>query len=142
MGKRERERDRDKDRERDWGSRVIGKIGAGEREREREREPQKKRGMVGERRRDRDEREKDRKRDRSGREIVRETGVGEREREIGEKEKITDTKKFMGFYLVVLYSAERSKARQWIAARQVSCFSPVTSCSMWTLDSNIYVLPL
>ena len=32
----------------------------------------------------------------------------------------------MEFYLVVLYSAERSEARQWIVARQVSCFNPVT----------------
>ena len=38
----------------------------------------------------------------------------------------------MGFYLVILYSAERSEARQWIVARQVSfynplsCFNPVT----------------
>ena len=32
----------------------------------------------------------------------------------------------MEFYLVVLHSAERSEARQWIVARQVSCFNPVT----------------
>ena len=63
------------------------------------------------------------------------TGVGERERERereterpgrkrrsdrGEREKITNTKKFMEFYLVVLHSAERSEARH------VSCFNPVT----------------
>ena len=40
-------------------------------------------------------------------------------------EKITNTKEFMEFYLVVLHSAERSVARQWIVA-QVSCFNPVT----------------
>ena len=58
--------------------------------------------------------------DRDGRKIERETGaverqrqgVGERERE--EREKITNTKKFKEFYLVVLHSAERSEARQWI----------------------------
>ena len=54
-----------------------------------------------------------------------ETGERERERE-GRKKKITNTKKFREFYLVVLHSAERSEARQWIVARQVSCFNPVT----------------
>ena len=50
----------------------------------------------------------------------------------GEREKITNTKKFLKFYLVVLYSAERSEARQWIVVRQVSyynplsCFNPIT----------------
>ena len=67
--------------------------------------------------------------------------MGERERERpgrkrrsdrGEREKITNTKKFVEFYLVVLHSAERSEARQCIVARQVSyynplsCFNPVT----------------
>ena len=98
---------------------------------------------------DRDGREKDGRRDRSRRkkreretemgerkierqewererEIGRETGVGERERERGEREKIANTKKFMELYLVVLHSAERSEARQWIVARQVSCYNPVT----------------
>ena len=75
------------------------------------------------------------------RKMERETGMGERkierqerEREIGrererdweEREKITNTKKLMEFYLVVLYSPERSEERQWIVARQVSCFNPVT----------------
>ena len=44
----------------------------------------------------------------------------------GRKKKIINTKKFMEFYLVVLHSAERNEARQWIVARQVSCFNPVT----------------
>ena len=39
----------------------------------------------------------------------------------GEKEK-----KFMQFYLVVLYSAERSEAQQRIAARLVSCYYPLS----------------
>ena len=30
----------------------------------------------------------------------------------------------MEFHLVVLHSAERSEARQWIVARQVSCYNP------------------
>ena len=50
----------------------------------------------------------------------------ERERERGRKKKITNTKKFMEFYLVVLHSAERSEARQWIVARQVSCYNPLS----------------
>ena len=74
-----------------------------------------------ERKRDRDGREKDREAGAGEKEIGRETGVGERERDRGEKEgvtgeKITKTKKFMEFYLVVLYSAEQSEARQWILA--------------------------
>ena len=44
----------------------------------------------------------------------------------GEREEITNTKKFMEFYLVVLHSVLRSEARLWIVARQVSCFNPVT----------------
>ena len=32
----------------------------------------------------------------------------------------------MEFYLVVLHSAERSEARQWIVARQVSCYNPLS----------------
>ena len=51
---------------------------------------------------------------------------GEKEREKGRKKKITNTKKFMEFYLVVLHSAERSEARQWIVARQVSCYNPLS----------------
>ena len=73
-----------------------------------------------------------RKRDRSGRET--ETS---RERDRGEREKITKTKKFMEFYLVVLYSAERSEARQWIVARQVSCYNPL-SCFNPAIHWNIY----
>ena len=69
------------------------------------------------------ERERERERERK---IGRETGVGERERDTGEKEKNYKHKKFMEFYLVVLHSAERSEARQWIVARQVSCYNPVT----------------
>ena len=37
----------------------------------------------------------------------RETGVGERERDRGEREQITNTKKFMEFYLVVLQPGYR-----------------------------------
>ena len=59
----------------------------------------------------------------------REERERKRERE-GRKKKITNTKKFMEFYLVVLHSAERSEALQWIVARQVSCFNPVTQCTM------------
>ena len=68
------------------------------------------------------------------REIGRETGVGERERDRGEREKITNTKKIMQFYLVVLYSAERSEARQWIVARQVSCYNPLSFFNPVTRD--------
>ena len=68
------------------------------------------------------------------RKIGRDKGGGERQRERpgrkrsdrGEREKITNTKKFMEFYLIVLHSAERSEARQWIVARQVSCYNPLT----------------
>ena len=59
----------------------------------------------------------------------------EREGVTGEKEKkITNTKKFMQFYLVVLYSAERSEARQWIVARQVSCYNPLSCFNPITRD--------
>ena len=87
--------------------RMERETGAGEKKRERE-------TGMGERKIEREERERER-------EIGRETGVGERERQgrkrrsdRGEREKITNTKKVMQFYLVVLYSAERSEARQWI----------------------------
>ena len=90
-------------------------------------------GEKKERKRDRDGREKDRETGAGEREIGRETGwekekEGGRKRrsDRGEREKITNTKKFMESYFVVLYSAERSKARQWIVARQVSCYNPVT----------------
>ena len=60
------------------------------------------------------------------------------EKERGErKKKITNTKKFMEFYLVVLHSVLRSEARQWIVARQVSyynplsCFNPVTNLTLY-----------
>ena len=43
----------------------------------------------------------------------------------GEKE-ITNTKKFMEFYLVVLHSTERSEARQVSCYNPLSCFNPVT----------------
>ena len=62
-----------------------------------------------------------------------ETGEKEREREIererereGRKKKITNTKKFMEFYLVVLHSAEQSEARQVSCYNPLSCFNPVT----------------
>ena len=52
---------------------------------------------VGEKREDRDGREKDRETGAGEREIGRETGVGrERERDRGEREEITNTKKFHG----------------------------------------------
>ena len=57
--------------------------------------------------------------------------MGERERE---REKITNTNKFMGLYLVVLHSAERSDARQWIVARQVSCYDPLSYFNPVTRD--------
>ena len=60
-----------------------------------------------------------------GRKRGRDRGERERERE-GRKKKITNTKKFMEFYLVVLHSAERSEARQWIVAQQVSCYNPLS----------------
>ena len=69
----------------------------GERERERERKIGRETGWE----REIQERERER-----------------RERESGRKKKITNTKKFMEFYLVVLQSAERSEARQ------VSCYNP------------------
>ena len=40
----------------------------------------------------------------------------------------------MQFYLVVLYSAERSEARQWIVARQVSCYNPLSCFNPVTRD--------
>ena len=73
--------------------------------------------------RDRDERKRKRETVMGERKIERETGAGERnigrktgvgERDRGEREKITNTKKLMEFCLVVLHSAERSEARQWI----------------------------
>ena len=61
--------------------------------------------------------------------MVREKEIGRdrggRERQ-GRKRKNYKHKKFMEFYLVVLYCAERSEARQWIVARHLSCFNPVT----------------
>ena len=73
------------------------------------REKDRKRDRSGRKKeRDRDAREKDRETGAGEREIGRETGVGEREREGGEREKNTNTKKFMEFYLVVLQSGYRS----------------------------------
>ena len=40
----------------------------------------------------------------------------------------------MEFYLVVLYSAERSEGRQWIVARQVSCYNPLSCFNPVTRD--------
>ena len=84
--------------------------------------------------RDRDGREKDIERQEREKEIGRETGVRERdrqtdrqrERDRGEREKITKTKKFMEFYHVLLHSAEQSEALQSIVARQVSCYNPLS----------------
>ena len=87
------------------------------------------------------ERERNRKRDRGERE--RETQVRKRRSDRGEREKIPNTKKFVEFYLVVLHSAERSEARQWIVAQQVSCynplscFNPVTRSDWLVLVQNI-----
>ena len=74
-------------------------------------------------------REKDKNKDRSGREREREREREEREGVTGEKEK-----KFMEFYPVVLHSAERSEARQWIVARQVSCYNPLSCFNLVTKD--------
>ena len=57
----------------------------------------------------------EKERERQGRKRGRDSGERERER----RKKITNTKKFIEFYLVVLHSAERSESRQWIVARQV-----------------------
>ena len=120
----------------------MGERDTGEIEREiqgeREEETGEKEREIGretgwERESYRGEREGDtgeKERERQGREREREREGRKRER--GRKKKITNTKKFMEFYLVVLHSAERSEARQWIVARQVSCykllscFNPVT----------------
>ena len=48
----------------------------------------------------------------------------------GEREKITNTKKIMQFYL----AAERSEARQWIVARQVSRYNPLSFFNPVTRD--------
>ena len=99
--------------------RMERETGAGEKKRERET------GMG----------EKDRQREEREREIGRER-ERQRERERGEREKITNTKKVMQFYLVVLYSAERSEARQWIVARQVSCYNPLSFFNPVTRDKE------
>ena len=83
--------------------------------------------LVGERKRIKEiqgGREKD-KRERGGR----------KRSNRGEREKITNTKKFMEYYLVVLHSAERSEARQWIVARQVSCYNPLSCFNPVTKNS-------
>ena len=64
----------------------------------------------------------------------RETYSEERER--GEKEKNYKHEKFMEFYLAVLHSAERSETRQWIVARQVSCYNPLSCFNPVT--NNMY----
>ena len=40
----------------------------------------------------------------------------------------------MEFHLVVLHSAERSEARQWIVARQVLCYNPLSCFNLFTRD--------
>ena len=40
----------------------------------------------------------------------------------------------MELYLVVLHSAERSEARQWIVARQVSYYNPMSYFNPVTRD--------
>ena len=69
--------------------------------------------------------EREREREREGR---------KRRSDRGEREKITNTKKIKQFYLVVLYSAERTEARQWIVARQVSCYNPLSFFNPVTRD--------
>ena len=110
-----------------------------ERERWKERQEREKK----ERKRDRDGREKDREtgagerdryRDRGGRDRERERGGRKRRSDRGEREKITNTNKFMELYLVVLHSAERSEARQWIVARQASCYNPLSYFNPVTRD--------
>ena len=112
---------REKDRKRQEREKER-EVGMGERRIERE-------TGAGERKRGRDGREKDTKRDRSGRER-------DRQRDRGEREKITNTKTFIEFYLVVLHSAERSEARQWIVARQVSCYHPLLCFNLVTNFSD------
>ena len=108
--------------------RMERETGAGEKKRERE-------TGMGERKIEREEWE---------REIGRETGVGERERQRerererererqGRKKKNYKHKKIMQFYLV-LYSAERSEARQWIVVRQVTCYNPLSFFNPVTRD--------
>ena len=70
--------------------------------------------------------------DRGGRERERERRKRRSDR--GEREKIINTNKFMELYLVVLHSAERSEARQWIVARQVSCYNPLSYFNPVTRD--------
>ena len=64
----------------------------------------------------------------------RERDRGESEGVIEEKEKKLQTQKFMEFYLIVLHSSERSEARQWIVARQMSCYNPLTCFNPVTRD--------
>ena len=90
--------------------RMERETGAGEKKRERE-------TGMGERKIEREERE----RERQGR---------KRRSDRGEREKITNTKKIMQFYL----AAERSEARQWIVARQVSCYNPLSFFNPVTRD--------
>ena len=73
--------------------------------------------------RERDTVEKER--ERQG-ERVRE--IQRRERDGGERENITNTKKFMEYYLVVLHSVLRSEARQVSRScyNPLTCFNPVT----------------
>ena len=90
---------------------------------------------MGERKMEREtgageKREKDR--DRSGREREREGRKRRSDR--GEREKIKNTNKFMELYLVVLHSAERSEARQWIVAKQVSCYNSLSYFNPVTRD--------
>ena len=64
-------------------------------------------------------------------------GERERERYRGERENITNTKKFMEYYLVVLHSVLRSEARQVSRScyNPLTCFNPVTRflafCQGW-----------
>ena len=60
---------------------------------------------------------------------------GKRDGVTGEKEKKLETQKnFMEFHLVVLHSAERSEARQWIVARQMSCYNALSCFNPVTRD--------
>ena len=93
-----------------------------------------KRGMVGERKIGRERQpQRGRRRDRGERE--REGGK-KKKSDRGEREKITNTKKFMEFYLVVLHSPERSQTRQWIVARQVLCYNPLSCFNAVTINKK------
>ena len=77
------------------------------------------------------------------REIQGERGrVRERERDGGEKENITNAKKFMEYYLVVLHSVLRSEAQQVSRScyNPLTCFNPVTHFLAFCPESGYHIL--